>query len=76
MRRVSLLLDLVDDEADLVVQAVSATPVRFGGLTLSQVLEMLSEDRPSGPPDMTIVHDARSDGALYAGAPQFRLVRC
>ncbi|KQM86408.1 hypothetical protein ASE67_11350 [Sphingomonas sp. Leaf23] len=75
MRRVALFLDLIDDEADLVIAAVSETPVRFAGLTLAEVVQLSISDAPSGTPDMTIAHDVRSDGALYAGDPKFHLVR-
>lgn len=75
MRRVALFLDLIDDEADLVIAAISETPVRFAGLTLAEVVDLSMADAPSGTQDMAIAHDVRSDGALYAGEPKFHLVR-
>lgn len=75
MRRVALFLDLIDDEADLVIAAVSETSVRFAGLTLAEVVALSMAEAPSNSADMTIAHDVRSDGALYAGTPKFHLVR-
>lgn len=75
MRRVALLLDLSDDEADLVIAAISATSVRFAGLQLDEVIQMAMAVGPAGGPDMSIAHEVRSDGAMYLGEPRYALSR-
>ncbi len=75
MRRVTLLLELLDDEAEQVIQAVSATSVRFGGVTLEKIVKLGMECAPPLKADMAIGHEACSDGAIYAGGPKYSLAR-
>lgn len=75
MRRVTLLLELLEDEADQVIDAVSATSVRFGGLSLREVAEIGVIGAPPLPVDVAVCHEACSDGALYVGGPRYSLGR-
>ncbi|WP_031318097.1 hypothetical protein [Blastomonas sp. CACIA14H2] len=75
MRRVTLLLELVEDEAELVTSAVSATSVRFAGLTLEEILRMGTEGAASQGRDITLQHHAVSDGAQYQGGMRHTLMQ-
>ena len=75
MRRVTLLLELLEDEADQVIEAVSATQVRFGGLSLQEIAELGMAGAPPLGPDVAVGHEASSDGVLYAGGSRYSLAR-
>lgn len=69
MRRVTLLLELMEDEAEQLFTAVSATDVRFGGFTLNELMDTSSQGLPAGR-DGSVGHHACSDGVLYQGGPR------
>lgn len=74
MQRVSILLDLIGDEAEQVVAAIASTGVRFAGLPFDEIWAMTMASASSPPaPDSIIAHEARSDGAVYAGKAKFKL---
>lgn len=75
MRRVTTMLEMIGEEAALVIEAVSSTSVRFGGCRLGDVVEMGMAGAPKPDRDASIVHDACSDGALYSGGSRYRLER-
>lgn len=75
MRRVTLLPELFEDEADQVIDAVSATQVRFGGLSLREVAGLGMVGAPALGADIAIGYEACSDGVLYAGGPRYSLAR-
>lgn len=75
MRRVTLLLEVLDDEAEQVIAAISGTGVRFGGMLLSDLLAAGMAGAPTGMPDAAIGHHAASDGILYAGGPRYSVAK-
>lgn len=75
MHRIALLLELAEDEAEQIVAAISATEVRFAGLQLAEVLDLMRGGAPVLGADAIIAHDVCSDGVLYAGGAKFKLVR-
>jgi hypothetical protein len=70
-----LLLELLEDEAKQVINAVSATEVRFGGLRFDEVVELGTAGAPPLGPDIAIGHEACSDGVIYAGGSTYSLSR-
>lgn len=76
MQRVTLFIELLDDEATQVIAAISQTDVRFGSLKLDELLDMNMSVASAPPhPDAAILHSARSDGACYAGDAVFDVHR-
>jgi len=75
VQRVSLFIELLDDEAERVIGAISETDVRFAGLRLGELLRMTMQVAEAPHSDAAILHTARSAGAVYAGAPAFEVVR-
>lgn len=75
MRRVTLLLELLEDEAEQIIDAVSATDIRFGGLRFGEVIELSMASAPPLGPDIAIGHEACSDGVIYAGGSRYSLSR-
>ena len=63
MRRIVLVLELMEDEADKVVEAVSATDVRFRGCKLNDAVHIMLD--ATTPPDEhgNVAHHFTSDGA-------------
>lgn len=75
MHRVALFLELTDDEAAKVIEAVSAIDVWFGGVTLGQLLEGARTSTAAALEGAAVLHTARSEGAAAAGEPVFEAVR-
>jgi hypothetical protein len=72
LKRVVLVLDINDDEAALIEAAISTTKVRFGGMTLSGLLEASRAGSPNRT-DGAEVHYALSEGSAYLGSRPLRL---
>ena len=66
MKRVVLVLELLEDEADLIVAAASKTNVKFAGFPLGEMMEMSRAGQPRGRDGSEGYHFI-SEGAQYLG---------
>lgn len=72
MHRVNLILELADDEVQHVVDAVSASKVRFSSFRLGELLQMMRDELPEGREGQTVTHQVISDGLAFVGEKPLR----
>jgi hypothetical protein len=72
MRRVAIVLELVEDEAAIALEALKDTPIRFGGLSLGELITNLSAATFPQTDEQSAMLVYVSDGIRSAGHKPYR----
>ena len=67
MKKVALVLEMTDDEAEIAIQVLSETKIRFGGETLGKLIEMNMANMPPQDETRILTHAFMSEGMQYIG---------
>lgn len=74
MKSMAIIFELMDDEVELVFEALSQTAIRFGGMTADELKAILFARLPEQQEGISATHQLVSDGLLYMGHKPHRWI--
>jgi hypothetical protein len=72
VKRVVLVLEISDDEAEIVIEAVGKTQLRFAGFPMNEMARIAADGAPNFSDGTHLAHFV-SEGANYLGAKPLNL---